>query len=308
MNYILLIIGFALLINGANYFVEGATWIANKFKIPHIIIGMTIIAIGTSLPEIIVSCVSSYNGESGMAIGNIIGANIINLCVIIGVVSIIAPVPVKRNTLLIELPMLLISEVLLLTLGSINNRLDRIDGFVFWGIFIFFIIYIIITSKKNKLVDDEVEKHNLSIWQVALYLIGGSIAIKYGGDFVVNSASNIALEFGMSYNLVGLTIVAVGTSLPEVITSIIAAMKGKTDLALGNVIGSNLFNILLALSTASIIRPIIFTLENVIDCIIFILITIIAFIFAGMRKTIVRYEGIVLLCLYTGYFIYIFLR
>lgn len=306
LSYVLLVVGFVLLIKGADFFVDGASYVANKFHIPPMIVGMTIVAIGTSLPEITISALASFKGENGMAVGNILGSNILNICLILGIVAVLKNIPVKKSTVKVDIPVLLLAEVLLIGLGAWGMTLDRIDGAVIALLFVAFVIYMI-KSAKNADVEEE-EQKELKVWQVILYLVGGCVAIKFGGDFVVDSASEIAKTFGLSDNLIGLTIVALGTSLPELVTSVIAARKGNVDLALGNCIGSDIFNILLALSVASVINPITFTMENIIDAAILIVITIITWILAKTRNTIEKVEGIVLLLIYAGYFAYIFVR
>lgn len=306
MSYLLLVIGFILLIKGADFFVDGATFIANKFKIPPIVIGMTIVAIGTSLPEITISVLASFKGSNGMAIGNILGSNILNICLILGLVACFSAVPVKKQTIKIDIPFLIILETILLVLGLIEGSLSRLDGVILCVLFIGFTLYIIKSSKGQPA--EEIEAKDLKVWQVILYLVGGCVAIKFGGDFIVDSATTIAKQFGMSDNLIGLTIVALGTSLPELVTSVVAARKGQIDLALGNVIGSDIFNILLALMLSSIVSPLTYTFENIVDNIVAILIAIFTFIFACTDKQIKRLEGVSLLLIYVVYAVYIFLR
>lgn len=306
MSYLLLVIGFILLIKGADFFVDGATFIANKFKIPPIVIGMTIVAIGTSLPEITISVLASFKGSNGMAIGNILGSNILNICLILGLVACFSAVPVKKQTIKIDIPSLIILETILLVLGLIGGSLSRLDGVILCVLFIGFTLYIIKSSKGQPA--EEIEAKDLKVWQVILYLVGGCVAIKFGGDFIVDSATTIAKQFGMSDNLIGLTIVALGTSLPELVTSVVAARKGQIDLALGNVIGSDIFNILIALMLSSIVSPLTYTFENIVDNIVAILIAIFTFIFACTNKQIKRLEGVSLLLIYVVYAVYIFLR
>lgn len=306
MSYLLLVIGFILLIKGADFFVDGATFIANKFKIPPIVIGMTIVAIGTSLPEITISVLASFKGSNGMAIGNILGSNILNICLILGLVACFSAVPVKKQTIKIDIPFLIILETILLVLGFIGGSLSGLDGVILCVLFIGFTLYIIKSSKGQPA--EEIEAKDLKVWQVILYLVGGCVAIKFGGDFIVDSATTIAKQFGMSDNLIGLTIVALGTSLPELVTSVVAARKGQIDLALGNVIGSDIFNILLALMLSSIVSPLTYTFENIVDNIVAILIAIFTFIFACTDKQIKRLEGVSLLLIYVVYAVYIFLR
>lgn len=306
MSYLLLVIGFILLIKGADFFVDGATFIANKFKIPPIVIGMTIVAIGTSLPEITISVLASFKGSNGMAIGNILGSNILNICLVLGLVACFSAVPVKKQTIKIDIPFLIILEVILLVLGLIRGSLSRLDGVILCVLFIGFTLYIIKSSKGQPA--EEIEAKDLKVWQVILYLVGGCVAIKFGGDFIVDSATTIAKQFGMSDNLIGLTIVALGTSLPELVTSVVAARKGQVDLALGNVIGSDIFNILIALMLSAIVNPLTYTFENIVDNIVAILIAIFTFIFAYTDKQIKKLEGASLLLIYVVYAVYIFLR
>lgn len=306
MSYLLLVIGFILLIKGADFFVDGATFIANKFKIPLIVIGMTIVAIGTSLPEITISVLASFKGSNGMAIGNILGSNILNICLVLWLVACFSAVPVKKQTIKIDIPFLIILEVILLVLGLIGGSLSRLDGIILCVLFIGFTLYIIKSSKGQPA--EEIEAKDLKVWQVILYLVGGCVAIKFGGDFIVDSATTIAKQFGMSDNLIGLTIVALGTSLPELVTSVVAARKGQVDLALGNVIGSDIFNILIALMLSAIVNPLTYTFENIVDNIVAILIAIFTFIFAYTDKQIKKLEGASLLLIYVVYAVYIFLR
>ncbi|MCQ2417307.1 MAG: calcium/sodium antiporter [Oscillospiraceae bacterium] len=306
MNYLILIIGFVLLIKGADFFVDGACFVAKKFRIPSMIVGMTIVAIGTSLPEITISALAAFRGENGMAVGNILGSNILNICIILGIIGVMHAVPVQKDTVNVDIPFLIVLEALLLAECAIGMTLSRIDGVIIGALFVLFVLYMIHQAKKGSA--EEVEVKELKIWQMILYLVGGCLAIKFGGDFVVESATAIADQLGMSKNLIGLTVVALGTSLPELVTSVVAARKGNVQLALGNCIGSDIFNILLALSTASIIRPIEITSENIIDCGCLIVITILTLILAKLHKNIERRDAALLLCCYAGYFVYIAMR
>lgn len=307
MNYLLLIIGFILLIKGADFFVDGAVAIAKKFKIPSVVIGMTIIAIGTSLPEITISAFASMKGNNGVAVGNVLGSNVLNICLILSIVAIIKSVPVDRSILKMDFIILFLSEIALLCFGLINDNLTRLEGVLLLSLFIAFIVMQIYRSKNAKSSDDDNYKQLHPLF-IIVYLIGGCVAIKFGGDFVVDSASAIAKQFGMSDNLIGLTIVAFGTSLPELVTSIVAARKNEVDMALGNVIGSNIVNIVLALSLTSIIAVTPYSVENIIDTVAVIVVSIVTFIFSYTDKEIKRNEGIILLVFYSIYFIYLFIR
>lgn len=316
MSYILLIIGFLFLIKGADSFVSGSSSIAKIFKVPSLIIGLTIVAFGTSAPEAAVSITAALKGNNDMAIANVVGSNIFNLLLVVGVSSIINPIKVQKTTIIKEFPFAILASIVLIILshdtkfqGYNINSLTRADGLILLSLFIIFIYYLIemaITSKEEMNIEQNNE--NLSIGKSIIFSILGILGIIIGGDIVVNSASNIALNLGMSQNLVGLTIVAVGTSLPEFVTSIIAAKKGESDIAIGNVVGSNLLNILFVLGLSSTInniqiQPIVF-----IDMLVMVFITILTYIFASTKKTVSKGEGIVLSIIYIIYMIFIIIR
>ena len=316
MSYILLIIGFLFLIKGADSFVSGSSSIAKIFKVPSLIIGLTIVAFGTSAPEAAVSITAALKGNNDMAIANVVGSNIFNLLLVVGVSSIINPIKVQKTTIIKEFPFAILASIVLIILshdtkfqGYNINSLTRADGLILLSLFIIFIYYLIemaITSKEEMNIEQNNE--NLSIGKSIIFSILGILGIIIGGDIVVNSASNIALNLGMSQNLVGLTIVAVGTSLPEFVTSIIASKKGESDIAIGNVVGSNLLNILFVLGLSSTInniqiQPIVF-----IDMLIMVFITILTYMFASTKKTVSKGEGIVLSIIYIIYMIFIIIR
>lgn len=306
-----LVAGFVLLIKGADFFVEGSSSVAKRLKVPSLIIGMTIVAMGTSLPECSVSVTASLAQQNGLAIGNVVGSNIFNLMVVCGFCCLFCPLSVNRSTLLKEFPFSVAVAVLLLVFGATSWKVGHIEGIVFLVVFAGFILWMILSAlqarKQGNAVEEE-EYEILPIWKCVIFIIGGMIAIKYGGDFVVDSASEIATKFGMSSNLVGLTIVALGTSLPELVTSIVAARKKEVDMALGNVIGSNIFNVLFVLGVATAISPIGFQMENMIDIIVLFAMSVLVWIFAWTKQKLVRWEGIVMLLCYVGYFIYIWMR
>ncbi|MGN1182638.1 MAG: calcium/sodium antiporter [Faecalibacillus sp.] len=306
----LLIIGFVLLIKGADVFVEGSSSIATRFHIPSIIIGLTIVAMGTSLPECAVSVTASLSGNNALAVSNVVGSNIFNLMVVAGASALFIPIAVSKDTLKKEFPFSIICALLLGIFGFMEMVLGRIDGVIFLILFFVYILYMIISAKKaiDSYQGSGEEIKIIPIWKSFLFIIGGAIAIKYGGDFVVESASFIASSFGMSQNLIGLTIVALGTSLPELVTSIVAARKGEVDMALGNVIGSNIFNILLVLGVASAISPITFIFENIIDILILIIFSFLVLYFGYTKHEINKKEGIIMLLFYSLYLIYIIMR
>lgn len=310
MDYLLLVIGFVLLIKGADFFVDGSSSIAKRLRVPSIIIGLTIVAMGTSLPECAVSISAALSGNTGVAVGNAVGSNIFNLMVVCGMCALFCPLTVSRSTLTGEFPFSVFVALLLMVLGWISMTLGRIDGVILLVFFAGFLFWMIRSAQKarSESTSDEDEYEIRPIWQCVLYIVGGAAAIAGGGQFVVNAASAIARFFGMSQNLIGLTIVAFGTSLPELVTSIVAARKHEVDMALGNVIGSNIFNILFVLGISAALHPMVFQMENIIDIIVLVVMSAIVLCFAWTKQKLVRWEGAVMLAMYAGYVVYICLR
>ena len=309
---VVLIIGFVLLVKGADFFVEGASSVAKMLKVPSLIIGMTIVAMGTSLPETSVSIAASMNNQNTLAVSNVVGSNIFNLMVVLGICAVISKLQVSRDVLKRDYPFSVLCAILLLVCGCI-------DGIVFLVIFVGFIVVLIksamdarkrgeISEKEREMNEEMSEMKEQPVWKSIIYIVGGAIAIKYGGDWVVDSASTIATSFGISATLVGLTICSVGTSLPELVTSIVAARKNELDMAVGNVVGSNVFNILMVLGVAATISPITFLMENVIDIIVLLVFSLITWVFCMTKKEIGKKEGIIMLVLYAIYLVYICLR
>lgn len=304
MSFILLLIGFLLLIKGADYFVDSASAIARKFHIPSMIIGLTIVSIGTSLPELSVSLTSALIGKNDLAVANVVGSNIFNMLMGLGVTSIISKLPIEKNTIENDIPFLnIIGSILLMMM--LNLTLNRFEGILLIGLLIGFLFYIIKPVLNNK--EESNEESKLSFKTILLGILG-VVGIILGGDMVVDSASNIAKMFGMSQNLIGLTVVALGTSLPEFVTSVIAGIKGENEIAVGNIIGSNIFNILMILGISSIISPIVISFISVIDIMFMIAIGILLYVFVVKSKTLKRYQGIVFVFLYIGYISYTIFR
>lgn len=314
-----LIIGFILLIKGADFFVEGASSVAKMLKVPSLIIGMTIVAMGTSLPETSVSIAASMNNQNTLAVSNVVGSNIFNLMVVLGVCAVIAELKVSKDVLKRDYPFSVLCAILLLVAGVIGMTLGRMDGIIFLVIFAVFIFYLIksaldarkrgeISEKEREMNEEMEEMEDLPVWKCILYIVGGAIAIKYGGDWVVDSASVIATSFGISATLVGLTICSVGTSLPELVTSIVAARKNELDMAVGNVVGSNVFNILMVLGIAATVSPIAFLTENIIDIVVLLVFSLITWVLCVTQKKLSKKEGILMLVLYTIYLVYICIR
>ncbi len=317
-----LVVGFVLLIKGADFFVEGSSSVAKRFHVPAIIIGLTVVAMGTSLPETAVSVTASITNNNELAVSNAVGSNIFNLMVVIGVCALMQAVPVGKDTIKRDIPFSAICAVLLLGLGACaigdasEMTLGHFDGILFLLIFLCYIISLIRRTLKAQKAGEAVDVEGgseediklLSVPKSLLFIVGGGAAIAIGGDLTVDTASRIALDLGMRQTLVGLTIVSIGTSLPELVTSIVAARKKEIGMALGNAIGSNVFNILMVLGIASAISPIAFITENIIDVVILLVFTLIVWIFAATKKQLCRMEGAIMLLLYIAYAVYIFIR
>lgn len=315
MNYILLLIGFVFLIKGADGFVSGASSIAKKFRIPSLLIGLTIVAFGTSAPEAAVSITAAVKGQNDMAIANVVGSNIFNFLVVIGITAMIKPIKVQKSTIIKEFPFVILASFVFWVIShdikfqsSPENILSKADGYILLSLFVIFMYYLIemAVTSKDKTSEDEIQE--ISTSKSIMYSIVGIAGIILGGQLVVNSASDIAIKWGMSENLVGLTIVSIGTSLPELVTSIVAAKKGESDIAIGNAVGSNIFNLLFVLGISSAIHSIAIHTEVFYDMIVMIFATILTYLFAVTKKNINRGEGIILFLIYIIYLIYIIIR
>lgn len=319
MIFIFLIIGFILLIKGADFFVEGTSSMAKKFNVPSMIIGLTIVAMGTSAPEAAVSIVSSLAGQNDISVANVVGSNFFNILVVLGISSILSTLPVKKNTIKKDTPLLIISCILLL-LFSLNSNISRIEGIAFLICFAYFLVITIKSAKDtdNEFVTEaattaEAEAElemikDMSIFKTILISAIGIIGIIWGGDMVVDCATKIATSLGMSANLIGLTIVAVGTSLPELVTSVVATKKGETEIAIGNIIGSNIFNILLIIGLASTITPLTISRFSLIDIIFMTIITVLLYLFIKKSNSLKKVHGYIFILLYIGYMTYTIMR
>lgn len=304
-----LVVGFVLLIKGADFFVDGSSSVAKRLRVPSMIIGLTIVAMGTSLPECAVSVTASLSNNNALAVSNVVGSNIFNLMVVCGACALFSPLTVQAGTLKREYPFSILCALLLLVLGYAGMLLGHVDGVVLLVIFVAYIVYMVYSAMKARIqISDDDEYKILPVWLCIFYIVGGAAAIMFGGDFVVDGATVVATGMGLSQNLIGLTIVAMGTSLPELVTSIVAAKKNEVDMALGNVIGSNIFNILGVLGIAASISPVVFIMENVIDIVVLIVMSVLVWVFIWSKKKIERGEGIVMLLLYAVYMVYICIR
>ena len=308
---VILVLGFVLLIKGADFFVEGSSSVARKLRVPPIIIGLTIVAMGTSLPELAVSVTASLAGNNTIAISNVIGSNFFNLIVVCGTCALFSPLVINKSVLKQDFPFSILCGILLLVVSYMGMELGRADGIIFIVIFIAYMAFLLRQALNARTVsndDSNEEKKILPVWLCIIFIVGGVVAIKFGGDFVVDGASTIAKKIGFSDTLIGLTIVAVGTSLPELVTSVVASRKNELEMALGNVLGSNVFNILLILGIASAISPMSVIKDNIFDIIILTFVSFIVYIFAWTKQKIERKEGILMLLTYVTFMIYICVR
>lgn len=306
-QFLLLVVGFVLLIKGADWFVEGASKIADKFGIPQIVIGLTIVAMGTSLPEAAVSISAALKGNADITVGNVLGSNILNVLVILGLTSVIRAVAVKRNTIRYEMPFTIGVTVLLAFLGLADNTVDRLEGVILWVFMIVYLLYLVWVSKTDKdAIEEAPENDKLdALWKMVLMVLVGSAMIVLGSDISVDAATKLAISFGMSERLVGLTIVALGTSLPELVTSCTAAVKGKADIAVGNIVGSNIFNILFVVGTTALLTPVPYSANFTVDSIAAMAAMVLLLVCVIPGKKLNRAGGIVLLLGYVGYFVYL---
>lgn len=312
INIVLLVVGFVLLIKGADVFVDGASKLAAKLHVPQIVIGLTIVAFGTSAPEAAVSIASAFKGTAGIAIGNIIGSNICNVLLILGMSGVIGLLAVKKNTFRYETPFVIVISIVLLLLGHFGNGISRLDGVILWIFFLGFLFYLYRLTKKGEdtAVDDVPELTEKDrVWKMILMIVIGLVAIVFGSQITIDGASGIAKEFGVSDRVIGLTIVAIGTSLPELVTSVMASRKGKNDIAIGNIIGSNIFNILFVLGTAALVAPnaIPFDPAFLIDGIISIAAIVLFLAFVARKKQLPKWGAAIMLASYIGYMIYVIL-
>ena len=303
LQLLLLAVGFVMLVKGADAFVEGAAGIAEKFGIPQLVIGLTIVAMGTSAPEAAVSITASLKGNAAITIGNVVGSNILNVLVILGITSVIVSVAVARSTVRIEIPYMLVITLLLLVLGFSGNEIVFWEGVILWAAFLLYLGYLFYMAKKNRQVEEETEKKPL--WKLLLYTVLGLVFVVWGSDVTVDAATEIAKAVGMSERFIGLTIVALGTSLPELFTSVSAALKGKADIAIGNIVGSNIFNILFVVGTTALITPVVFESGFVIDTLIAGGAGLLLWLCVCREQKLKRMGGVMMLVGYAAYFCYL---
>lgn len=303
----LLVVGFVFLVKGADWFVEGASKVAEKFGIPQLVIGLTIVAMGTSLPEAAVSVSAALKGSADITIGNIVGSNILNVLIILGLTSVIRPIAVQKSTVKYEIPFVALISVLLFAIGYTDHVVGRMDGVILWVLFVAYLLYLMkMTKSGENMLDEPVGKDKPEpVWKMLLLIVVGAVLIVAGADLAVDSASELARIFGMSERLIGLTIVALGTSLPELVTSVTAAIKGKADIAVGNIVGSNIFNILFVVGTSALITPVVYASDFLVDSIVCIGAAVLLWLCVFKNRKLGRAGGAVMLLGYAGYFVYL---
>lgn len=304
LQVFILLVGFLLLVKGADWFVEGAAGIAKKLGIPQLIIGLTIVAMGTSMPEAAVSITAALQENAGITIGNIVGSNILNILIILGVTALITNVAIQKSTLYYEIPYMIAITIVLMIFGITGGEITFIEGIIFWLMFIVFLGYLFVMSKKGNSQEDE-EVKDIPVWKCILFMLVGGVMVVKGSDFAVSGASAIARFFGMSERFIGLTIVAFGTSLPELVTSVTAAKKGNAGIAIGNIVGSNIFNILFVIGTTALICTVPFEGKFIIDTIIAIASGAVLWLGTYKNRELRKPCGIVMLLGYAAYFIYL---
>lgn len=304
LHVLLLTVGFVFLVKGADWFVEGAAGIAKKLGIPQLVIGLTIVAMGTSMPEAAVSITSALSGSAGISIGNVVGSNILNILIILGITAVLTNVRIQKTTSRYEIPFMIGITIILMAFGITGNQITFLEGILFWLLFLIFLGYLFVISKKGSAQDEE-EIKELPLWKGVLGIIIGGILVVKGSDFAVEGATEIARYFGMSERFIGLTIVAFGTSLPELVTSVTAARRGNADIAIGNIVGSNIFNILFVIGTTALICNVPFDQKFVIDTIVAIFSGVLLWAGTIRYKELRKNCGIVMLLCYAGYFIYL---
>ena len=307
IRILLLVLGFFFLVKGADWFVEGSSKVAEKFGIPQLVIGLTIVAMGTSLPETAVSISAAVKGSAEISIGNILGSNILNILLILGLTALICPVAVQKSTIRYEIPYVVLVSAVLMGIGYTDHMVSRLDGLILWALMICYLLYLrwMVKSGEETLEEIPGEGVEMPVWKMLLMIVAGGACIVIGSDLAVDSASELARIFGMSERLIGLTIVAFGTSLPELVTSVTAAIKGKADIAVGNIVGSNIFNILFVIGTSSLITPIVYAESFFVDSIVCIAVAILLWLCVFRNKKLSRMGGAILLIADIVYFVYL---
>ncbi len=313
LQILLLIVGFAMLIKGADWFVDGAASLARKMGIPQLVIGLTIVAMGTSAPEAAVSISAALQGTADIAVGNVVGSNILNVLIILGITALIRSVKIQKSTLWIEIPFMVVITVILIFLGRSGSVVSLEEGIILLVLFVAYLAYLFILAQKGNLKDEteeEVEKKPIKnkAWFRIIMLVVGGVIIVLGSNITVNAATAVAEAVHISERFIGLTIVALGTSLPELVTSVVAACKGNADIAIGNIVGSNIFNILFVIGLSSLITPVIYPATFLIDGIVAVLAGVLLFVSVLKGSELKKVCGIIFLVAYAAYFVYLVLQ
>lgn len=303
LQVLVLLVGFALLIKGADWFVDGAAGLARRLKIPQLVIGLTIVAMGTSMPEAAVSITAAMDSTPGIAIGNVVGSNILNILLILGVTACMTTLNLRASTLWIEIPFLIAVTALLLVFGVTGSAITFWEGIIFLALFLVYLGYLAVLAKREKEKEESVQE--IPLWKSLVFMILGGVMVVKGSDLAVDSACQLAAFFGISQRFIGLTIVALGTSLPELVTSVVAARKGNADIAIGNIVGSNIFNILFILGTASVICEIPFDSRFLVDTGIAIASAALLLAGSAKRRQLGKACGVTMLGCYSVYFLYL---
>lgn len=304
MQVVMLVVGFVLLVKGADWFVEGAASVAKRMGIPQLVIGLTIVAMGTSMPEAAVSITSAMNGSAGITIGNVVGSNILNILIILGITAVITNVGIQKTTFCYEIPFMIGITVLLMIFGITDSALTFKEGVIFWLLFLVFLGYLFVIARKGE-AQEEGETKDIPVWKCLLLIAIGGVLVVKGSDLAVEGASAIARYFGISERFIGLTIVALGTSLPELVTSVTAARKGNTGIAIGNIVGSNIFNILFVAGTTALICDVPFEEKFIVDTAVAVFSGVLLWVGTIRHKELRKPCGIMMLLCYGAYFAYL---
>ncbi len=312
LQMVLLVLGFALLIKGADFFVEGAAGIAARFHIPQLVIGLTIVAMGTSAPEAAVSITAALQGNGDVAVGNIVGSNILNILIILGVTALIASIPVAASTVRYEIPYMIAITVVLMIMGATGGTVCWWEGIMLWMLFIMYLGYLFRSAMKSRKThqetgeeEDRMTAIKAKLWKLLLFTAGGLALVVIGANISVDAATYIASAVGISDRVIALTIVAFGTSLPELCTSVVAARKGNADIAIGNIVGSNIFNILFIIGTTALITPVTYARAFLVDGVIAVLAALLLLVCVVKKHRLVRLHGVVMLAAFAAYLVYL---
>ena len=305
IELIFLIVGFGMLVKGADWFLEGASGLAEKFGIPQLVIGLTIVAMGTSMPEAAVSIAAALKGSADITIGNVLGSNILNIFLILGLTAFVTKVAVGESTIKYEIPFVILVTVVLAILGMTGGEITFAEGISLWIFFLGYLFYLLRMAMDNKEETEESSEEEASLLQLLFYIAVGIVLIVWGSNVSVDAASEIARMFGLSERMIGLTIVAFGTSLPELVTSVAAATKGKADIAIGNIVGSNIFNILFVVGTTALVTPVAFASNFIIDSVVSAAAAGLLLLFVAKKKHLDRKDGVMFLICYAIYFVYL---